>query len=118
MDPIQVTIDPDGMVTVIIVDSDGSQRRGSCGFKMQKLCKRSFFLDSMPSAIEAGGAEKTTPGKLGSRWCVLPAQLTPVAEHHRRGGVAVMLARLPRGASLGRNKPHASVSPSQTARTP
>ncbi len=73
MEPIQVTVDHDGMVTLTIVDSDGKPATGRCGLKMPKLCKRSLFLDSMPSAIEVGGAEKTTPGKLGSRWCVLPA---------------------------------------------
>ena len=77
MDPIQVTIDPDGMVTVTIVDSDGKPATWQLRLQDAEALQAKLFLDSMPSAIEAGGAEKTTPGKLGSRWCVLPAQLTP-----------------------------------------
>src|SRR6476659_6694850 len=60
---------------------------------MPKLCKRSLFLDSMPSAIEVGGAEKTTPGKTWKQRCVLPTQLAHVAERHRRARMLALVVR-------------------------
>ena len=69
MDPLQVTIDRDGMVTVTIVDSDGKPATWQLRLQDAEALQAKLFSRLNAFRIEAGDAEKTTPGKLGSRWC-------------------------------------------------